>query len=90
MSVLIHHQELETIEGIRNLLYQSSCLAHEQICVLQDCHQALYADLTDKHSALAIDSECLDLDNQSGTISLQNDPTRIKKKYKFQCRYASE
>lgn len=73
------HKELETVEAIRNLLHHNSSLAHEQICVLQDCHQALYADLTDKHSALAIDSESRELTNLSGTISLQRDPTRIKK-----------
>ena len=39
----------------------------------------LHADVVDKISALEIDTECADLCNTSGTISLQNDPTRIKK-----------
>ena len=73
-------QELETIEGIRSTLHANVNSAFEQICVLQDCHQGLCDDLTDKHSALTIDSECLSLSNQSETISLQKDPTRIKKK----------
>ncbi|XP_064382197.1 tektin-2-like [Halichondria panicea] len=73
------HKELETIERIRSTLHANVNSAFEQICVLQDCHQGLCIDLTDKHSALAIDSECLNLSDQSKAISLQKDPTRIKK-----------
>ena len=47
--------------------------------VLQDIHQMLHADIVDKISALEIDTECSDLNNTSGTISLQDDPTRIKR-----------
>ena len=39
----------------------------------------LHADIVDKNSALEIDTECAELNNTSGTISLQNDPTRIKR-----------
>ena len=46
--------------------------------VLQDIHQMLHADIVDKISALEIDTECSDLNNTSGTISFQDDPTRIK------------
>ena len=47
--------------------------------VLQDVHQMLHADVVDKMSALEIDTECAELLNTSGTISLHDDPTRIKK-----------
>ena len=39
----------------------------------------LHADIVDKISALEIDTECTELCNTSGTISLQDDPTRIKR-----------
>ena len=39
----------------------------------------LHADIVDKISALEIDTECNELCNTSGTISLQDDPTRIKR-----------
>ena len=46
---------------------------------LQNCHQQLHFDLSDKSSALDIDSGCVQLDNVSTNIALQTDPTRIKK-----------
>ena len=49
--------------------------------VLQMCHQQLAADVTDKHSALSIDSDCARLTNISDNVTMQSDPTRIKKGY---------
>ena len=49
--------------------------------VLQDCHRQLHADLTDKNTAVQIDSECCQLENTSEDIGMQEDPTRIKKGY---------
>lgn len=46
---------------------------------LQRCHQQLHSDLKDKYSALNIDTECIQMNNLSGTVSLHPDPTRIKK-----------
>ena len=46
---------------------------------LQNCRQKLHFDLSDKSSALDIDSGCVQLDNASINIALQMDPTRIKK-----------
>ena len=74
-------QEFETIENVRSMLHQKVNEAFEQICVLQDCHQQLYADLTDKHSGLGIDSESSGLGNTAENIAMQTDPTRIKKGY---------
>lgn len=54
---------------------------HTPPSVLQECHHQLHADLTDKHSALQIDTETAELTNTSDTITLQTDPTRIKKGY---------
>lgn len=72
-------QEFGTIESTRSTLHQKVNEAFEQICVLQDCHQQLYADLTDKHTGLGIDSESSGLSNTSENIAMQMDPTRIKK-----------
>ena len=47
--------------------------------VLDEVHQQLSADLTDKSIALEIDSQCTDLGNTSDTIQLHTDPTRIMK-----------
>jgi len=47
--------------------------------MLQDVDQMLHADIIDKISALEIDKECSELCNTPGTISVQDDPTRIKK-----------
>lgn len=77
---LISTQELDTTEAFRSILHQRVNSAFEQICVLQKCHDGLCVDLTDKHKALGIDTQCFELGNNSDTISLQNDPTRIKKK----------
>lgn len=73
------HKELEVIEGIQSVLHQKVNEAFEQICVLQECHQQLHSDLTDKHMALQIDTECEEMKNTSDTITMQVDPTRIKK-----------
>ena len=64
--------------------YFSDCISTSIInmfssSVLQDVHQMLHADVVDKISALEIDTECGELLNTSGTISLHDDPTRIKK-----------
>ena len=47
--------------------------------ILREVQSQLSADLSDKMVALEIDSECVDLNNTSTTISIHNDPTRIKK-----------
>lgn len=67
------------IEGIRNALHLKINAAFGQLCVLQDNHKQLSADLKDKHTALEIDGICADLDNKAGTISMHEDPTRIMK-----------
>ncbi|XP_065891426.1 tektin-B1-like isoform X3 [Dysidea avara] len=73
------NKELEVIEGIRVLLSQKVSEGFDQLCILQDVHQMLHTDITDKVSALDIDKDCTDLCNTSATISLHSDPTRIKK-----------
>jgi tektin-2 len=72
-------KEMEVIEGVEGLLHQRISEAFGQLCILQECHQKLHFDITDKHSALEIDSTCLQLTNKSETIDLQKDPTRIKR-----------
>jgi tektin-2 len=74
-------KEMEVIEGVEGLLHQRISEAFGQLCILQECHQKLHFDITDKHSALEIDSTCLQLTNKSETIDLQKDPTRIKRGY---------
>lgn len=49
--------------------------------VLQLCHRQLSEDLTDKHHAISIDSDCARLSNKTETLSMHQDPTRIKKGY---------
>lgn len=65
------------IEGIRSALHLKMNAAFKQICVLQDCHKQLCADLKDKTMAMGIDTTCTDLGNKAKTISLHEDPTRI-------------
>ena len=67
------------IEGIQSALHLKINAAFGQLCVLQDCHKQLCADLKDKHEALEIDSTCADLTNKATTISMHDDPTRIMK-----------
>ena len=73
------HKEVGVIEGIQNILSQRITEAFQQTCALQRCHQQLHSDLKDKYSALNIDTECIQMNNLSGTVSLHPDPTRIKK-----------
>ena len=63
------------------------CFSDTFSSVLQDVHQMLHADIIDKISALDIDKECAELCNTSGTISLHDDPTRIKKGWDYACHY---
>lgn len=72
-------QELEVLDGIQRALHLKISGAFEQLCILQDCWKQLCADLDDKHSALCIDSTCVDMNNTAGNVSMQNDPTRLKK-----------
>ncbi len=51
--------------------------------VLHMCHQRLSADVSDKHMALSIDSDCATLTNKSDNVSMQPDPTRIQKGYNY-------
>ena len=74
-------QELDVLESIQNRLHQKVVAAFEHLCTLQDNWQQLYADLDDKAMAQDIDSTCVDMKNTTATISMQRDPTRIKKGY---------
>ena len=47
--------------------------------ILREVQAQLSADLSDKDSALEIDTECVELSNSSSTIGFHSDPTRIKK-----------
>ena len=67
------------IGGIQNALLLKINAAFQQLCVLQRCHEQLTADLEDKDAATSIDTFCFELSNKADTISMQNDPTRIKK-----------
>lgn len=67
------------IEGIQSALHLKINAAFGQLCVLQDSHKQLTADLRDKHEALEIDGMCADLGNKAETISMYQDPTRILK-----------
>lgn len=67
------------IEGIRSALHVKISAAFRQLCVLQECHKQLCDDLQDKDTALDIDNTCAELHNMAGTISMQDDPTRIKR-----------
>ena len=46
---------------------------------LQECHEKLQFDISDKIQALTIDTDCVGLGNSSSGINMQTDPTRIKK-----------
>lgn len=76
-------QELEVLDGIQSTLHQRIIAAFEHLCILQDCWKQLCADLDDKHIALDIDSTCMDMTNATKTISMQLNPTRLKKGYEM-------
>ena len=50
---------------------------------LQECHEKLEFDISDKDTALTIDTDCVRLENSSSSIAIQQDPTRIKKGYAY-------
>ena len=70
------------IGGMQNALLLKVNAAFQQLCVLQECHNQLSADLNDKEGALAIDTTCAELTNKADTISMHADPTRIMKGYR--------
>lgn len=74
-------QELEVIGGIQSALLLKINAAFQQLCVLEQCHMQLSADLEDKDAAVGIDTMCAELSNKAGTISMHADPTRIMKGY---------
>ena len=74
-------KELEVLDGIQRALHLKIAGAFEQLCILQDNWKQLSADLEDKNSALNIDSTCVDTRNNTETLSLQANPTRLKKGY---------
>ena len=47
--------------------------------VLQEARQQLHFDLTDKHTALSIDSECIELKNDSAGTGFYPNSTRTDK-----------
>ena len=53
------------------------CVCH--CSILHEVQAQLSADLSDKNTALDIDTECTELNNSSTTIAFHSDPTRIKK-----------
>ena len=67
------------IEGIQSALHLKINAAFGQLCVLQDSHKQLCADLKDKDTALEIDNTCADLGHKADTVSMHKDPTRIMK-----------
>ena len=74
-------QELEVLDGIQRTLHLKITGAFEQLCILQDCWKQLSVDLDDKQAALSIDSTCVSLSNTTETLSMQQDPTRLKNGY---------
>ena len=73
------HKEVEVIQGIKALLQQKISEGVEQLCLLQEARHQLHCDITDKHSALDIDSTCAQLHNGSSDIDFQVNPTRTVK-----------
>ena len=61
----------------KNGVLDYSCSRVSLSSVLQDIHQLVTADLTDKTTALNLDTDCHELENSSGTLGLHKDPTRI-------------
>ncbi len=72
-------KELEVLDGIQKALHLKIAGAFEQLCILQDSWKQLSTDLDDKNIALHIDGTCVDTKNNTETLSLQTNPTRLIK-----------
>jgi len=72
-------KEAEVINGIKQKLQQKVNEAFQQLCALQEAHDAMCDDLADKMHCLDIEQQCHGLTNQSANIGFHANSTRIEK-----------